>query len=424
MSKDKPEISIIIRTKNEEKWINKCLKNIFNQELNQKYEIIILDNQSTDSTLQRIKTYKKIKIIRINNYLPGKVLNQGIKLSNGKLIVMLSAHCIPSDKHWLKELVNEFDDHLVAGVYSRQLPMKFSSNETKRELFITFGQDKKTQIKDSFFHNASSAIKKSIWKKFKFDEKTTNIEDRIWASKVQKKGYKIIYKPESKVFHHHGIHQFPNMSRLNNTVSRMKENFEIDEGQFYSNELNIYSITPFIGELNDKNKYLLKKTISFIKKCKIIKCNYILSDKDEVINYSKKIGFTALFRRSKKDNDLNLSLSEIYFKYLPKFEKKNIFFDLIVSVEVNNSNRNSNYLKKMILNCVENDYESMMPVKQEFSAVWKKENSEYKRVDDGDYASSIKKPLLILKKDFAIITSPKIIRKSSLIGQKNGYFYL
>ena len=65
--------------------------------------------------------------------------------------------------------------------------MKFSSAQTKRDLLITFGLDKKIQIKDSFFHNANSIIRKEVWSKIKFDEKVNNIEDGIWASKVLKK---------------------------------------------------------------------------------------------------------------------------------------------------------------------------------------------------------------------------------------------
>ena len=38
-------------------------------------------------------------------------------------------------------------------------------------------KDKKIQTKDPFFHNANSIIKKKLWKKFKFDEKTNHIEE-------------------------------------------------------------------------------------------------------------------------------------------------------------------------------------------------------------------------------------------------------
>ena len=47
-------ISIIIRTKNEERWIGHCLSAIENQDYNQ-FEVIVVDNESTDNTLQIVE---------------------------------------------------------------------------------------------------------------------------------------------------------------------------------------------------------------------------------------------------------------------------------------------------------------------------------------------------------------------------------
>ena len=47
------KISIIVRTKNEERWIGHCLKSIFEQKY-ESFEVILVDNCSTDiSTRQR-----------------------------------------------------------------------------------------------------------------------------------------------------------------------------------------------------------------------------------------------------------------------------------------------------------------------------------------------------------------------------------
>ena len=48
-------------------------------------------------------------------------------------------------------------------------------------------------------------IRKSLWKKINFDEQTFHIEDRIWAQQVQSLKYRIIYEPNSIVYHHHGV---------------------------------------------------------------------------------------------------------------------------------------------------------------------------------------------------------------------------
>ena len=69
----------------------------------------------------------------------------------------------------------------VAGVYGRQQPMSFSSDNDKRDLVTVFGLDKKTQKKDPFFHNANSMFRRDIWNEIPFDEEVTNIEDRVWG---------------------------------------------------------------------------------------------------------------------------------------------------------------------------------------------------------------------------------------------------
>ena len=54
--------------------------------------------------------------------------------------------------------------------------MSYSSALDKRDLLTVFGLDKKIQIKD-FFHNANSAFRKSIWRKYHFDNEVSNVED-------------------------------------------------------------------------------------------------------------------------------------------------------------------------------------------------------------------------------------------------------
>ena len=44
--------SIIIRTKNEERWINSCLDSIYNQTY-KNFEIILVDNLSNDKTVEK-----------------------------------------------------------------------------------------------------------------------------------------------------------------------------------------------------------------------------------------------------------------------------------------------------------------------------------------------------------------------------------
>ena len=171
----KPSVSIIIRTKNEERWITSCFEALLGQDY-QDFEIIVVDNQSTDKTIEKIRQFPVEKIINITDYLPGKALNLGIERSVGRYIVCLSVHCIPIGRTWLKTMVSALEeDAEYAGVYGRQEPMSYSSPADKRDLLLLFGLDRKIQHKDSFFHNANSIIRRKCWEKVPFDPQITNI---------------------------------------------------------------------------------------------------------------------------------------------------------------------------------------------------------------------------------------------------------
>ncbi|RIO68420.1 glycosyltransferase family 2 protein, partial [Staphylococcus borealis] len=90
----KPYFSIIVTTFNNSKTIRKTLDSVVNQTLNDdNYEIIVVDDKSTDYTMDIINTYnnENIKVYQLNQNSggPSKPRNEGIAQSNGKYIYFL-----------------------------------------------------------------------------------------------------------------------------------------------------------------------------------------------------------------------------------------------------------------------------------------------------------------------------------------------
>src|SRR5262249_33607994 len=150
-------VSLIIRTKNEERWIHACLRGVFSQTY-KNVEVIVVDNGSTDRTLARAMEFP-VRVVQIDEFLPGKAINDGIRASKGSVLVCLSGHCIPVGSTWLENLLRNLISPDVAGVYGRQEPLSFTTDSDKRDLITVFGLDKKIQVKDPFFHNANSAFR-------------------------------------------------------------------------------------------------------------------------------------------------------------------------------------------------------------------------------------------------------------------------
>lgn len=301
-----PNVSIIIRTKNEERWIGICLKGVFEQTYKD-FEVILVDNASTDQTLDKAKKYP-IKILNIIDYLPGKAINLGVSESKGNIIVILSGHCIPVNENWLENLIDDLDDLNVAGVYGRQEPMSFSSDSDKRDLITVFGLDKKVQKKDPFFHNANSAIRKTFLDKYPFDENATNVEDRIWGMEVIKAGYKIIYEPLASVFHFHGINQSMDQNRTRNVVRILESIYKSDKKDdskyvdpFNETSLEITAFIPSIGEPEICiNKPFIYYTIKRALESKHINRVIVLTDNEETSKLCKDLGAEVPFFKTWK----------------------------------------------------------------------------------------------------------------------------
>lgn len=422
----KPEVSIILRSFNEERWIGACLESIQKQTY-QDYEIILVDNKSTDKTLEKAKKYP-VKILSIDNFLPGKALNLGIQESQGKYFICLSAHCIPTNIYWLENFVKNFEkgDNKLAAVYGRQEPMSFTSPTDKRDLLTIFGLDRKIQYKDSFFHNANSFIRRDLWNQIPFDENVTNIEDRVWAREIQKNGYHIVYDPNPSVYHWHGIHQNQNEERCQNVV-RIIENLNREDGVAFNSitpsDLNIIALIPVKGEvlyLNDRP--LLEYTISAAKKSKYIKEVYVLTDSTEHAEIATRCGAVIPFLRDSELSSDYVDLSQVYQASLEKMEQQGIMADVIVTLENNFPLRQDHIIDEMIERFVREGLDTLVPARQEFSPTWKRDKGELTAVDQSIAPRKFKEPLMVAVKGIASVTLPSILREGQFFGRNVGVF--
>jgi len=209
-----PQISIIIRTYNEQKMIGQCLESVFNQKINLPFEVIIVDSESEDKTLE-IASKFPVRIIKIRkkDFTYGRALNIGCKNAQGKYLIFLSAHAIPVDESWMENLISNFDNPRIAGVYGKEVPVKKCDHLTKRLMQSHWGNIQKVQSKTYFFSNVNALIRKKIWLKIKFNEKLICSEDHEWSKRVQKNGYLTSYEPRAVVAHSHNYNFRQTFSR-------------------------------------------------------------------------------------------------------------------------------------------------------------------------------------------------------------------
>ena len=199
-----PDVSIIIRTLNEERYLPELLTSIQSQKSTFSHEVILIDSGSTDNTCKIAEQFGcRILYISREEFSFGRSLNRACEAAYGVYFVIISGHCIPCDQHWLQNLVQPLAEATVQYCYGRQVggPTTYLS---ECQIFAKYFPDISSIPQSGFYcNNANSAIAANTWKQFKFDEYLTGLEDMHLAKRLVEDQGKIGYIAEAKVTHIH-----------------------------------------------------------------------------------------------------------------------------------------------------------------------------------------------------------------------------
>ena len=201
---DTPETSIVVRTFNEEKHLPKLLEGLEGQTYRD-YELVVVDSGSYDRTREIARRpADKLLRIRSQDFTYGYSLNVGVEASEGRYIVIVSAHTKPLDDSWLERLVTPLRDAETAMAYGKQIAWETSKFSDTMDFRRTFGPVRKVMRAPHFYaNNANSAIRKDLWRIHRFDEALPGLEDIEWAKHWMQKGYQVVYEPEAALQHSH-----------------------------------------------------------------------------------------------------------------------------------------------------------------------------------------------------------------------------
>lgn len=196
--------SIVIRTLNEAKRLGELLTMVSRQKTELDVEVVVIDSGSTDGTLE-IAEHHGCEITHISKsvFSFGRSLNQGCEYSTGDFLILISGHCVPTDENWLQNLCQPLLDGKASYSYGRQIGDD-NSNYAERRIFAKYFPATSSIPQEGFFcNNANSAIVRSAWAQYQFDEELTGLEDMELAKRIHADGHKIAYVADAQVFHLH-----------------------------------------------------------------------------------------------------------------------------------------------------------------------------------------------------------------------------
>ena len=218
-SQEAPYVSIIIPVFNKASFTLACLDSLARHQTQYAFEVIIIDNASSDATAHIISSVDGIRYIR-NKTNTGFVeaCNKGADLAKGEVLVFLNNDTLVQDG-WLDNLVGPLEDESIGLVGSKLIYPDGSLQEAGGVIFSdasghNYGKHRSSgdfafnfRRDVDYCSGASIAIATEYFKKLgMFDMRyaPAYYEDTDLAMKVHKSGKRVVYEPASVLVHIEG----------------------------------------------------------------------------------------------------------------------------------------------------------------------------------------------------------------------------
>lgn len=170
MGKNKPLISVIMPAYNAQKYISSAIKSILNQTF-KKFELIIINDFSTDKTLDIIESFSKkdsrVKLVNNDRKLDiARTLNKGISMAKSNIIARMDADDIafPNRLELQYKLISSSKNIAVVG--ANIVIMDAAGNETAIRTYPNSSR----KLKDCLFKYSPFAHPVVMFRKNVFEE--------------------------------------------------------------------------------------------------------------------------------------------------------------------------------------------------------------------------------------------------------------
>ena len=384
-----PKVSVVVRTLNEDRWIDACLRGIYDQDYPD-IEVVLVDNRSTDRTLDIVAGYPVV-LETIDEFRPGLALNQGVRASSGDVLVFISGHCVPVDADWMSRLVAPLADPEVAGVYGRQEPLSYTSDLDKRDLLTVFGLDPRVQRKDPFFHNANSAMRRETWERFPFDEQVTNVEDRLWGRQVIEAGLTIRYEPGASVYHWHGINHAANPRRARDVVRVLEQHLTPTAPLPEREGLRVAAIIPVRGASRSiGGRPLLGETVQAALEAETVDDVIVVPDRQDTADLAISLGASVPFLRPAELSRSFVDVWDVVRFAVSELRRAPQPPDVVVMLSETYPLRRGATIDAVVRHLIEQDLDTVIAARAERHGVWRQGEDGLERVGSGSMPTHLK----------------------------------
>ncbi len=197
------DLDVVVRCRNEMPHARRTLEGLASQR-GVRARVLFLDCASTDGSLEAARDAgARVLPIVPGDYVPGAVLNLGMRETASPLVAFVNADAVPLESDALERLLEPFAAPDVAASFARQVARPGADRQTRLDYARAFGDAPSPMQHGVFFSMAASAIRREVWRALPFDERLRYSEDADWTQRAGALGWRAVYMPASRFEHSH-----------------------------------------------------------------------------------------------------------------------------------------------------------------------------------------------------------------------------
>lgn len=258
--------SIIILTYNKLEYTIQCIESIRRFTKAGSYELIVVDNNSTDGTKEWLLSQKDIHPILNNSNLGfPKGCNQGIEVASGEAILLLNNDTIVT-KNWLNNLLECLNSEESIGAvgcvtnncsYAQSIPVSYKNIDEMHVFASSFNQSDASKWEERLkLVGFCYLVKRSVIDEVGIlDERFTpgNYEDDDLSVRIRKAGYKLLLCKDTFIHHFGSVSFGSNSNYFRQVLAINAKKFEEKWGfnPNYSQGIR-FDIVDMMGDSSDE----------------------------------------------------------------------------------------------------------------------------------------------------------------------------